>query len=313
MLCCHLPLPVGSTQQRQGTALATTANRAYSRFLRDREEETSTPDWIVGPPLSPAGGVRISGSDLSRPLPPALRDAIIAALLDHHIVIFPGQHLTREQHFAFAANFGEVEAHRARHAEEKRYAVAHVLSNLDAHGNPVARSSPAGNDHWHTDKPYHAIPPLLTALHAVELPPEGGDTAFANTILAYAALPEETQRRIAGLRVVFAPKFMTDPQQRRAVNHPLVRTHPDTGRKALYLGNHATGILGLPEAESTALLDTLLEHATQRRFVYTHRWQKGDLVIWDNRCLLHRAVINYDMSRYRRVLYRNVVRGTVPF
>jgi alpha-ketoglutarate-dependent taurine dioxygenase len=97
------------------------------------------------------------------------------------------------------------------------------------------------------------------------------------------------------------------------VDHPLVRTHPDTNRKALYLGNHAWHILGMPKVEGTALLDELLEHATQRQFVYTHRWRKGDLVMWDNRCLLHRAVANYDLRRYRRVLHRSVVRGTVPF
>jgi alpha-ketoglutarate-dependent taurine dioxygenase len=97
------------------------------------------------------------------------------------------------------------------------------------------------------------------------------------------------------------------------IDHPLVRTHPATGDKALYLGNHASHIQGMPEAEGAALLDELLEHATQRQFVYAHRWRKGDLVMWDNRCLLHRAVANYDMGKYRRVMHRSVVRGTVPF
>ena len=97
------------------------------------------------------------------------------------------------------------------------------------------------------------------------------------------------------------------------VDHPLVRTHPDTGDKALYLGNHASHIRGMPEAEGAALLGELLEHTTQRQFVYAHRWRKGDLVMWDNRCLLHRAVANYDMGKYRRVMHRSVVRGTVPF
>ena len=103
------------------------------------------------------------------------------------------------------------------------------------------------------------------------------------------------------------------PREDPPVDHPLVRTHPETGAKALYLGNHASHILGMSEAEGRALLDRLVEHTTRPDFVYTHRWQKGDLVIWDNRCLLHRAVANYEMSRYRRVLHRSVVRGTVPF
>ncbi len=260
--------------------------------------------------LSPAGGVVIAGIDLARPLSPAQKDAIVAAFLAHHIVVFPDQSLTREQQFAFAANFGEVEAHGAHRSGEKRYAVAHVISNLDANGNPTVKFSRAANYHWHTDKPYHPAPPLLTTLHAVELPPYGGDTEFANTALAYAALPEETKRRIARLRVVFCPVFDTS---RPEVDHPLVRTHPDTGTKALYLGNHATHILGMSEAKGAALLDELLEHATQRQFVYAHCWRAGDLIMWDNRCLLHRAVANYEIGKYRRVMHRSVVRGTVPF
>jgi len=275
--------------------------------------KTSTAGWVVGPPLSPAGGVRIFGADLSRPLSPALRDAIGAAFLRHHIVVFPGQILTREQQFVFTSHFGEVEPPRLRDAQSKRHGVAHVISNLDENGNPIARSSPAANDHWHTDKPYHPVPPLLTTLYAVELPPAGGDTEFANTALAYAALPEPMRRRIAPLRVLFSPKFATGPHRPAAVDHPLVRTHPDTGAKALYLGNHAIGVLGMSETEGMALLDALLAHATQRQFVYTHRWCVGDLVMWDNRCLLHRAVANYDRSRHRRILHRSLVRGTAPF
>jgi alpha-ketoglutarate-dependent taurine dioxygenase len=260
--------------------------------------------------LSPAGGVRIGGIDLSRPLAPAIKDAIVEAFLAHHVVVFPEQSLTREQQFAFAANFGDVEVHGVHRGESKRYGVAHVMSNLDPDGKPTIRISKAANYHWHTDKPYHSAPPLLTMLRAVEVPPSGGDTEFANTALAYDALPEETKRRIAALRVVFRPAF---DGSRPTVDHPLVRTHPDTGRKALYLGNHSTHILGIPETEGAALLDDLLEHATQRQFVYVHRWRQGDLIMWDNRCLLHRVVIDDAMSRYRRVMHRSVVRGTVPF
>src|SRR5712692_3237368 len=128
--------------------------------------------------------------------------------------------------------------------------------------------------------------------------------------LASAALPEETKRRIAGLRVVFRPAF---DASRPAVDHPMVRTHPDTGRKSLYIGNHSTHILGMPEAAGALLLAELLEHAMQPQFVYTQRWQLSDLVMWDNRCLLHRAVANYEADKYRRIMHRSVVRGTVPF
>jgi alpha-ketoglutarate-dependent taurine dioxygenase len=263
--------------------------------------------------LSSAGGIRIAPLDLSRPLSPDIIETIRAAVLAHQIVVFPRQSLTREQQFAFAANFGEVEAHGGEHGGRKRRDVAHVISNLDADGNPVVRISAAANYHWHTDKPYWPRPPALTLLYAVEVPPEagcGGDTAFANMALAHDALPEATKRRIAGLRVAFRPAF--DPRLPE-IDHPLVRTHPETGRKSLYLGNHATRIVGLPKPGSDVLLAELLEHATRPEFVYAHRWRPGDLVIWDNRCLLHRLVLGEALHRYRRIMHRSVVAGTVPF
>jgi len=264
---------------------------------------------MEGERLSAAGGVRIVGVHLARPLAPDAKAAIWRAFLAYQVVVFPGQALTREQQFAFATRLGEVAAHGGLRGESKRYGVAHVLSNLDADGTPVFRMSPAANYHWHTDKPYHPAPPLLTMLHAVELPPSGGDTEFANLALAYDALPAAAKQRLAGLRVAFRPAF--DSSLPGAV-HPLVRTHPDTGRKSLYIGNHSTGVLGLPEAAGAALLAELLAHATQPGFVYTHRWRLGDLVMWDNRCLLHRAVANYEVTRHRRVMHRSVVKGTVP-
>ncbi len=237
------------------------------------------------------------------------------ALLDHRVVVFPDQTLTREQQYAFTAQFGEVE-HHGGGRPGKRHDVAHVTANLDADGNPSDRFAKGANYRWHTDKPYYAAPPALTALYAVELPPTGGDTEFANTALAYAALPEAAKRRIAGLRLVFQWEGGRRPgyyaNELPPVDHPLVRTHPETGQPALYLGNHAIRVAGIPDDEGAALLDELLRHATQPQFTYTHRWRHGDLVMWDNRCLLHRAVANYEMTKYRRIMHRNVVKGTVP-
>jgi len=279
----------------------------------------------LGAPLSEAGGVTITGLDLSIPLPRSRLGQIREAFRAHHVLVFPEQVLSRERQFEFIANFGEIERHGLRNAQTKRYAAAHVISNLDSDGNPVDRStSPVSNYRWHTDKSYYPVPPMLTALYAVELPPRGGDTEFANTAMGYAALTEATKRQIDGLRVVFywgAGARKPDPSSRLPadlrvhppVDHPLVRTHPETGKKALYLGNHSSHILGMPEAEGRALLDELLEHTTQPQFVYPHCWRIGDLVMWDNRCLLHRAVANYDMGRDRRVLHRSVVRGSLPF
>jgi alpha-ketoglutarate-dependent taurine dioxygenase len=268
------------------------------------------PPYIAERLLSPAGGIEIGGIDVLQAFPPEAKDVISEALLTHHFVLFPNQSLSRERQFEFATEFGEVEEPDAHRRAGKRPCVAHVLSNLDDDGNPSIRLSKAANYHWHTDKPYHAAPPMLTMLRAVEVPAEGGDTEFANTALAYDALPEATKHRIAGRRVAFRPAF--DDSRPGAV-HPLVRTHPDTGRKALYLGNHSAHIVGMPEEESAALLRELLEHATQPRFVYRHRWRVGDLVIWDNRCLLHRAVLDEHSGKYRRIMYRSIIRGTVPF
>jgi alpha-ketoglutarate-dependent taurine dioxygenase len=275
----------------------------------------------IGQRLSPAGGVAILGVDVSRPLAAALRQRILDAFLEHHVVVFPGQELSREAQFAFTASFGEVEMPEARRAQGKRGAVAHIISNLDDAGNPVDRtSSLVSNYRWHTDKPYYRVPPAMTTLYGVELPPQGGDTEFANTAQGFAALPDATKRRICGLRVVFRwGAALGEASGRGAsvheppVDHPLVRTHPETGVQALYLGNHASHIRGLPEVEGAALLASLLAHTTRTEFVYIHRWRKGDLVMWDNRCLLHRAVANYAVGRDRRVLHRTVLRGTVPF
>jgi taurine dioxygenase len=273
--------------------------------------------------LSPAGGVAISGADLTRALTPDLKGLILQALLDHHVVVFRNQALSPEQQYAFTTNFGDLEEHVGRH-RDTRYSIVHAVTNLDRDGNPTTKPTTNGNYHWHTDKSYHQVPSLMTMLHAVELPSRGGDTQFANTALAYKALPETMKYRLAGLRAVHswewsritsgsAPATEAETAERPPVDHPMVRTHPESGEKALYIGNHASYILGMPEAEGRALLAELLEHATQPEFVYTHHWRPGDLVIWDNRCLLHRAVANYEMAKQRRVLHRTVVRGTVPF
>ena len=271
---------------------------------------------VAGERLSKPLGVATDDIDLSQPLTRGDHARIRAALLGRHVVVFPGQSLSREQQYAFTAQFGEVEGHGGGRPGKRRD-VAHITANLNADGNPSDRFAKGANYRWHTDKPYYGAPPAITTLYAVELPPTGGDTEFVNTALAYEALPDDMKRRIVGLRVTFQWEHGRRPgyyaNELPPVDHPLVRTHPETGRKALYLGHHATRIVGLPEAEGAVLLDELLAHATQPRFTYAHRWRLGDLVMWDNRCLLHRAVANYETTRYRRVMHRNVVKGSVPF
>jgi len=273
-------------------------------------------------PLAEVGGVEIAGIDLAQPLSPEQCEQIVQTFRTHPILVFRGQHLTKEQQHAFTLNFGEIEdQHVNRLLDSERYAAVHMVSNLDRDGRPTARLEERGNYFWHTDKSYHAVPSLLTMLHAVELPGTGGETQFANMAMAYAALPETVRRQIDGLRAVHSweasrhnsgSRLATEAQQRERppVIHPVVRTHPDTGAKALYLGNHVSHIEGMPATESHDLIARLMTHATQPRFVYSHRWREGDLVLWDNRCLLHRALANYAMGTARRILHRTVVRGT---
>jgi alpha-ketoglutarate-dependent 2,4-dichlorophenoxyacetate dioxygenase len=278
----------------------------------------------IGNRLSPAGGVAITGADLARPLSPSFRDAILTAFRDHHVLVFRDQNLSKDGQFEFTRQFGGIEEHVGRHAAAGRYGLVHTVTNLDDDGRPTTKLRQVGNYHWHTDKSYHAVPSLMTLLHAKELPLEGGDTQFANMVMAYDALSDAMKRRIAGMPVVHSwaasrrragapPPSEIEMRESPPVDHPLVRTHPETGAKTLYVGNHASHILGMPEDEGEALLFELLEHATTPQFVYTHQWRDGDLVMWDNRALLHRALANYEMAKHRRVLHRTVVTGAVPF
>ena len=278
----------------------------------------------VGNRLSPAAGVEITGADLSQPVSPEFAAMIRQALLDHHVVVVREQALSKQQQHDFTLNFGEIEDHVARHSDA-RYAIVHSVTNLDADGRPTDALETRGNYFWHTDKSHHAVPSLMTMLHAAELPPAGGDTQFANMVLAYRALPQAMKDRLGGLRAIHSweasrlasgsrPASEAEKRERPPVSHPIVRTHPETGEKALYIGTHAAGgVESFSEADGKQLLADLLAHATQPQFVYTHHWRPGDLVIWDNRALLHRALANYEMGRHRRVLHRTVVRGTAPY
>ena len=288
------------------------------------QPDSRAPDFGPGAPtiraLTNAFGAEIVGLDLNLPLADGTARRIEDAFLLHHLVVVRDQRLTKARMGQFAALFGEIEGNIFRNADGSTLAAIHEISNLDAEGRPAENAFIKSNYHWHTDKAYLPVPALLTMLHAVELPESGGDTQFADMTSAYAALPDEDRHRIADLRVVHSFEHMREStgdrpltEAERAatppVTHPLVRAHPQTGEKSLFLGMYCSHVVGMDAGESRALLDRLLAHATQARFVYTHRWQPGDLAFWDNRCLLHRAVANYDMGKHRRVLQRLVVRG----
>ena len=273
--------------------------------------------------IGSAAGAEVRGLRLTGEPSPKLRSAIMAAFLAHHVLVFRDQDLSPEQQLAFTKSFGALEQHVIRLRDGKPAPLLHVISNLDANGQPTSNPYSHGNYYWHTDKSYHAAPSLMTLLHARELPPAGGDTQYANMFLAYDALDEARKLQIRDLRAVHSweasrvntgnrPATEEEKRDRPPVVHPVVRTHPDSGRKALYMGTHTSHIEGMPVDEGRALLAELLEFATQEQFVYRHQWQAGDLVMWDNRCLVHRATANYDMDKHRRVLHRTVVKGTVP-
>lgn len=273
--------------------------------------------------LAAAGGVEITGIDVAKPLTESEKAHILTLFADHPILVFRGQSLSKEHQYTFTRNFGQIEElHVGRHISDD-FAAVHTVSNLDTDGNPSDKLPEHGNYFWHTDKSYHDVPSLLTMLHAVVLPPSGGPTQFANTERAYAALREATKQRIEGLRAVHSweasriksgssPATEQQKRERPPVHHPIVRTHPVRGTKSLYLGNHSSHVLGMDLAAGRKLLADLEAHATSQAFVYSHHWRQGDLVMWDNRCLLHRALDNYDMGRHARVLHRTVVRGSVP-
>lgn len=294
---------------------------------------TPPPRGVIDPNPDPAGtmtlaavgGIEIDDIDTARPLGARDRDRIMRLFRGHPILVFRGQKLSREAQYDFTRNFGEIEEnHVGRHTDAQRYTAVHTVSNLDAEGRPSGALKERGNYFWHTDKSYHAVPSLLTMLHAVEIPPQGGQTQFANLRMAYAALDDAAKARIASLRAVHSwegsrinsgspPATEAQKIERPPVDHPVVRIHPDSGEPSLYLGNHSHAIIGMAAEAGRALLAELLAHATQPRFVYSHQWCPGDLVLWDNRCLVHRARVHDNMGQERRVLHRTVVRGEAPY
>lgn len=272
-------------------------------------------------PLSSHLGAEIRGVDLSRPIDAATKAALNGAFLEHSVIAIRDQKLNAPQTLAAAQVFGEVfPQHNSRFALPD-CPLVHYLSNQDFFPDGTRYIPGEG---YHTDHSNDALPPKATVLHAVQLPDRGGDTQYVNMRLAYDELPQATKRRIDGLQAVHvyqsrhsARKLMglaAEAQARvpEAVVHPLVRTHPETGRKAIYINPiRIESIVGIDDAEALPLLDELLAHATREKYQYRHRWQPGDLVLWDNRCLLHKANGDYDM-RQVRYLYRLMLKGDAP-
>jgi taurine dioxygenase len=277
-------------------------------------------------PFSGAVGAEIIGLDLSRPINDQDFSRIHRAHLDHHVVVFRDQRITPEQQIAFSRRFGVLQIHVLKQFLLAGHPEILIVSNIIENGQSIGLGD-AGK-FWHSDLSYKELPSLGSMLHAQELPAEGGDTLFANQHTAWEGLPAHLQRAVAGLKAEHS--YLARYEELRERNpwrpaltqaqigevkpavHPVVRTHPETGRKALFVSEHfTTRILGLPEDESRSLLAELFERSTRPEHIYRHRWQPQDMVFWDNRSLMHLAAGCPDSQR--RKLYRTTIEGDVPF
>ena len=280
-------------------------------------------------PLSRNFAARITGVDLTRSIPADVLTEVEAAINQYGVLVFPDQAITDEQQIAFSRLLGPLEI-APYFVGEKRRRLQHReledISNLDPDGNQLAlddlrRLYNLGNQLWHTDSSFKHKPARFSMLSARTIPDEGGETEFADMRAAYDALPDEMQRRIEGLiaehnifhsrsRIGFTDFNPDVAQALPPVQQVMVRTHPGSGRKTLYLASHASHVIGWPIETGRKLIEDLLDFATQPQFVYQHRWQVGDLVMWDNRCTMHRGR-PYDEAKYRRDMHRTTVSDEV--
>jgi len=277
--------------------------------------------------LHPLFGAEILGIDV-KDVDDATFRGIVDAFNEHSVLLFRGQFPTDEQQIAFSRRFGPLETTIRSIATQER-TPDHIanLSNVDAEDRLIPAGDKrnlfnAGNQMWHSDSSFKKVPAMASLLSAREIPPEGGETQFASMRVAYERLPEDMRRFLDGKVAVHSfvySRGLVDGElmppdhaaQVPPVRQALVRTNPANGRKAFYVGSHACEIVGMPTAEARALLRELREAATRPELVYTHRWQVGDLVMWDNRCALHRGR-PWDESRHRRVMHRTTVAGEGP-
>jgi taurine dioxygenase len=292
-------------------------------------------------PTGAALGAEIRGIDFSLPVPEDAKSALRKAWADHMVLLVRGQTLTDDQLLDTSLIFGPPHnpASRQYHLDAgqrvddnymvSRHAGIAIISNLGPDGKPVMDNGGLGSYEvvWHTDNSYVKVPPAGSMLYSLEVPVNGGgDTSFNNQYLAYEELPEDLKREIEGKYQVHdssrnsagvlrpGVKLPAKPEEVEGPTHPLVRVHPVTGKRALYLGRRrvwpSNYIVGLPNEESERLLDRLWAHATQPKYTWTHRWKVGDMLLWDNRCCMHyRTEVD---TAQRRVMHRTTIKGEAP-
>ncbi|MFS8977379.1 TauD/TfdA family dioxygenase [Cupriavidus necator] len=301
-----------------------TAHASVSRHQSAPPSTTFSNAFEIRPLDAPLGA-EVIGLDLSQPLSDTDFARIHRAHLDYHVVVFRDQQITPAQQITFSRRFGPLQIHVLHQFQLPGHPEVLVVSNVVENGKPIGLGD-AGH-FWHSDLSYKEKPSLGSLLHARELPAEGGDTLFANMHLAWDTLPASLQRAVDGLQAehTYLARY-AELQQRspwrpnlspeqiaqvKPVVQPVVRTHPETGRKAIFVSEHfTTRIVGLPEDESRDLLVQLFAHSVKPAHIYRHQWQPHDLVFWDNRSLLHLAA--GCPPEMRRVMYRTTIEGDVP-
>ena len=274
-------------------------------------------------PLDAPAGVEITGIDLTAGLDDRTLEALESAFDAHGVLIVRDQHLSPADQLAFAHRFGEIEVNY----NSEKYGLSdhpeiYLISNITRDGEPIG--SRRAGEAWHSDMIYSKQPPRATMLYAVEVPELNGlvlgDTAFANAAAAWDALPKAMQEEVSGLKGIFdfrgrkrseAPNEATVARY-PPVQHPIVRTHPHTGRKSLYVNrDDCVGIAGWTENRAAALVAALSDHVVRPEFVYRHQWRRGDVVMWDNCTVQHMAILDYDLPQ-RRLMHRLTIAGTIP-
>jgi len=294
-------------------------------LTHDASEEAVDQRITIRPFDGPLGA-EVIGLDLSRPLAQADFARIHRAHLDYHVLVFRDQRITPEQQVVFSKRFGPLQRHVLHQFALSGHPEVLIVSNIVENGKPIGLGD-AGH-FWHSDLSYKEKPSLGSMLHAQELPATGGDTLFANQHLAWDTLPAHLRQAVEGRtaehtylakyaelqkRSPWRPNLTAEQiAEVKPVVQPMVRTHPETGRKALFVSEHfTTRIIGVPEDESRALLDAIFAHSVQPAFVYRHAWREHDMVFWDNRSVMHLAAGTPDDQR--RKLYRTTIEGDTPF
>jgi taurine dioxygenase len=269
-------------------------------------------------PLSPALGAEVRGVDASRPVEQEIFEKILAAWHEHCVILLRGQQLDEDQQVSFAQRFGELSPIHTDHHSASNKAVMYI-GNRRKDGRIIG-ALPLGEMQFHSDQCYQERPAMGTMLYSIEIPAEGGNTLFANAYKAYDALPSDIRDRVANRKAVqvydygggvLDRKHMVKPEAGMSFAHPVARTHPATGRKALYVNRLMTHhIEGLPEEESERLLGLMFDTLERPEFIYEHRWRVGDLLLWDNRCTLH-ARRDFDPGA-NRWMRRVTIKGDRP-